>query len=63
MNLKVIIQQDEDGFFVVTCPNLPGCISQGGTEKEALENIKEAIELHLECLSEDGINMSHHRKI
>jgi predicted RNase H-like HicB family nuclease len=62
MNLKVIIQQDENGFFVVTCPSLPGCISQGKTEKEALKNIKEAIELHLECLSEDGIPLTRDSK-
>ncbi|MGD2248758.1 MAG: type II toxin-antitoxin system HicB family antitoxin [Candidatus Methanofastidiosia archaeon] len=62
MNLKVIIQQDEDGFFVITYPSLPGCISQGKTEKEALENIKEAIELHLECLSEDGMPLTKDSK-
>ena len=61
MNLKVIIQKD-DGFFVATCPSLPGCISQGETEKEALKNIKEAIELHLECLSEDGIPLTRDSK-
>lgn len=55
MNLKVVLEQDEDGIFVATCPSLPGCISQGKTEEEALNNIKEAIVLHLECLSEDGI--------
>jgi predicted RNase H-like HicB family nuclease len=58
LNVKVIIEQDEDGLFVVTCPSLPGCISQGGTEEEALRNIKEAIELHLQCLSEDGISLT-----
>jgi predicted RNase H-like HicB family nuclease len=58
MNLKVIIEQDEDGLFAVTCPSLPGCISQGETEEEALRNIKEAIELHLQCLSEDGIPLT-----
>ena len=55
MNLKVMIEQDEDSIFVATCPSLPGCISQGETEEEALENIKEAITLHLECLSEEGV--------
>ncbi|MBI5227715.1 type II toxin-antitoxin system HicB family antitoxin [Candidatus Micrarchaeota archaeon] len=43
MKLRVIIEQDEDGIYVATCPNLPGCISQGKTREEALENIKDAI--------------------
>lgn len=49
----VIFEQDENGYFVVSCPILKGCYSQGKTLKEATENIKEAIELCLEELSED----------
>ncbi len=48
MKFKVIINEGEDGWYVVEVPTLPGCISQGKTKKEALENIKEAIELYLE---------------
>ncbi len=48
MKFKVIIREGEDGWYVVEVPTLPGCISQGRTKKEALENIKEAIELYLE---------------
>ncbi|MDO8726560.1 MAG: type II toxin-antitoxin system HicB family antitoxin [Candidatus Methanoperedens sp.] len=48
MKFKVIIEEGEDGWYVVEVPALPGCISQGKTKKEALENIKEAIELYLE---------------
>ena len=48
MRFKVIIEDGEDGWYVVEVPALPGCISQGKTKKEALENIKEAIELYLE---------------
>ncbi len=48
MKFKVIIKEGEDGWYVITVPSLPGCISQGRTKKEALENIKEAIELYLE---------------
>ncbi len=48
MKLPVIIQPGEDGFYVAECPALPGCMSQGRNEKEALKNIKEAIELWLE---------------
>lgn len=47
---RILITQDEDGIFVVECPNLPGCISQGNTRKEALENIQDAIKGYLESL-------------
>ena len=43
MIFHVVMEQAEDGWFVVQCPALPGCISQGKDEKEALENIREAI--------------------
>ena len=52
MKFKVVVEEGEDGYFVVTVPSLPGCISQGKTREEALENIKEAIELYLEVLQE-----------
>lgn len=48
MKFKVIIKEGEDSWYVIEVPALPGCISQGKTKKEALENIKEAIELYLE---------------
>jgi predicted RNase H-like HicB family nuclease len=63
MNFKVKLEQDEDGWFVVTVPSLPGCISQGKTEKEALRNIKEAIELHISALAEDGIPLKEDDRI
>ncbi|HEV7642953.1 MAG TPA: type II toxin-antitoxin system HicB family antitoxin [Pyrinomonadaceae bacterium] len=50
MKYRVTIEQDEDGVFVAEVPALPGCISQGTTRAEALENIKEAIELYVESL-------------
>jgi predicted RNase H-like HicB family nuclease len=50
MKYRVLIEQDEDGMFVVEVPSLPGCISQGCTRHEALENIKEAIAGYLESL-------------
>lgn len=43
MVFHVILERAEDGWFVAECPALPGCVSQGKDEKEALENIKEAI--------------------
>ncbi len=55
MEFKVLLEKDEDGIYVVTVPSLPGCISQGKNEKEALKNIKEAIELHLSALASEGI--------
>ena len=48
MNLKVIIESGEDGYFVARVPSLKGCWSQGATRDEALANIREAIELFLE---------------
>lgn len=55
MEFKILIEQDEDGWFVVTVPSLPGCVSQGRTEEEAKRNIAEAIGLHLGALARDGI--------
>ena len=64
MNWKVILEKDkESGWFTVTVPALPGCISQGKNRKEALKNIKEAIELHLESLAEDGIPIKSQQDI
>jgi predicted RNase H-like HicB family nuclease len=48
---RVLIEQDEDGVFVAEVPSLPGCISQGETREQAIENIKEAIALYLESLA------------
>jgi len=50
MKYRVYLEQDEDGMFVATCPNLPGCVSQGRTRGEATENIREAIEGYLKSL-------------
>ncbi len=54
MKYRVLIQQDEDGVFVAEVPSLPGCISQGQTRSEAMENIREAIEAYLESLQAHG---------
>lgn len=50
MQYRILIEQDEDGVFVAECTSLPGCISQGKTRKEALENIKDAIKGYIESL-------------
>lgn len=54
MKLPVVLTRDEDGMFVVECPIIPGCISQGKTRDEALANIREAIELCLETREQEG---------
>ncbi len=43
MRFRVLIEQDEEGVYVASVPMLPGCISQGATRKEAVDNIKDAI--------------------
>jgi predicted RNase H-like HicB family nuclease len=45
MQVRVVIEPGEDGWIVAECPSLPGCVSQGRTDDEALANIKEAIRL------------------
>ena len=48
MKLTIVLEPQEEGGFTVYVPSLPGCISEGNTKKEAIKNIKEAIELYLE---------------
>ena len=55
MEFNVVINQDEDGDFIVECPSIPGCVSQGSTKMEALKNINEAISLCLEVRAEKGM--------
>lgn len=53
-NFSVIVEKDEDGFFVADCPDLPGCHTQGKTPEEAISRIRDAIKLHLKILKEEG---------
>ena len=48
VNLKIVIEPGEDGYFVAHCPSLKSCWSQGKTREEALKNVREAIDLYLE---------------
>jgi len=48
----VVLERDEDGWFIADVPALPGCHTQGKTKKDALKNAKEAIELCLEVMEE-----------
>ena len=58
MRLSVTIYQDEDDWFVVECPAIPGCMSQGRTEAEALSNIRDAIAACLEVRRERGLPLT-----
>ena len=53
MKLKVVLEPSEEGGFTIYAPSLPGCVSEGDNEGEALKNIREAIELHLEPVDDD----------
>ncbi len=56
MKLKIVLEPSEEGGFTVYVPSLPGCISEGDTREEALDNIREAIELYLEPTEDDHIS-------
>ncbi|MFQ5750217.1 MAG: type II toxin-antitoxin system HicB family antitoxin [Planctomycetota bacterium] len=53
MKLRIILEPSEDGGYTATVPALPGCISEGDSREEALQNIKEAIALYLEPVDDD----------
>ena len=65
MRYRVLIDQDEDGYFVAEVPALPGCVSQGDTRQEAIDNIGEVIAGYLESLAEhdEPIPPSIHEEI
>jgi predicted RNase H-like HicB family nuclease len=52
---QVLIYPGEDGFWVAECPTLPGCISQGTSREEAIQNAREAIQVYIAALEEDGL--------
>lgn len=55
MKLVVTIERDETGMFVVECPAIPGCVSQGATEAEAVVNVREAIAACVEARAASGM--------
>ena len=59
MELPVILNAGQDGYIVAECPVIPGCISQGRTRREALRNVREAIELCLESREDEGWELAH----
>lgn len=52
---QVLLYPGEDGFWVVECPSLPGCVSQGQTKEEAITNIRDAIEGYIAALTDDNL--------
>jgi antitoxin HicB len=54
VRFRILIQPDEDGIFVATCPSLPGCVSQGDTREEARKNIEDAIGGYVASLQKHG---------
>lgn len=62
MKIRVVLEASAEGGFTVYVPSLPGCISEGETEEEALANIREAIELYLEPV-EDELFISESKEI
>jgi len=58
MKFTATLDRDEDGVWIVECPSIPGCVSQGHTREEALENLREAIALCLEVRAERGMPLT-----
>lgn len=58
MKFLITILRDEDGIYIAECPSIPGCVSQGKTEKEAEINIQDAIRECLEVRSEKGMPLT-----
>lgn len=58
MKLPITLDRDEDGVWIAECPVIPGCVSQGATRDEAVDNIRDAIVLCLEVRAEQGLPLS-----
>lgn len=58
MKFNVTIDRDEDGVWIIECPSIPGCISQGATKEEGLENIQDAISACLQVRAEMGLPLT-----
>ena len=58
MKFHITLDRDEDGVWIAECLSIPGCVSQGKTKQEAIENIKEAIALCLEVRAEKGMPLT-----
>lgn len=58
MKFNITVDRDEDGMWIVECPSIPGCVSQGQTKEEALLNIKDAIAACLQVRAERGFPLT-----
>ena len=58
MKFLITLTQDEDGVFIAECPSIPGCVSQGKTEQEAMDNLQDAIRECLEVRAEKGMPLT-----
>ncbi len=63
MTLQVVIERGEDGYFVARCPSLKSCWSQGRSREEAINNIREAIDLYLEPSPKDIVADDNHEVV
>ena len=58
---QVVLYPGEDGYWVAECPSLAGCVSQGETKQSAIANIREAIEIYIDALEDDGLPIPEER--
>lgn len=58
---QIVVYPGEDGWWVVECPSLPGCVSQGRTREEAIENMREAIRGYVAALTDDRLPVPEER--
>ena len=58
---QIILYPGEDDYWVAECPSLPGCVSQGRSREEAIQNIREAIQGYIAALEEDGLQVPEER--
>ena len=58
MKFNITLDRDEDAVWIAECPSIPGCVSQGQTKDEALQNIQEAIALCLQVRAEQGLPLT-----
>lgn len=58
MKFTVTLHRDEDGVWIAECPAIPGCVSQGRTEEEAMQKVREAIQVCLEVRAEKGLPLT-----
>ena len=59
MSYSVLLEKNKDGTWTASCPVLPGCITEGESRKEALENIKDAIHLYLRAVKKELAVLKH----